>query len=269
MVRIHADDLAESRPKTRTCINRCMNKIYYTIYKITNKINGKTYIGLHKTKNLNDGYMGSGKYLNYAIKKYGIENFQKEILFIFDNKEDMYSKETELVNEEYLSENNTYNLNKGGYGGFDIINSNTEIRIQLSSIRAENVKKVSAKGRKKIFELYENPEYFQRMKQNVSKSMKSYIQENGHWWNGKTHTDETKKKMSEKQKNLFNDPTKNPMYNKCWITNDIENKVIEKNSLIPEGFRKGRKNIPSSANGRQKSSELLNGGSIPSLGTKI
>lgn len=53
----------------------------YYIYRITSKINGKTYIGQHKYKYLNDSYMWSGKLIRLAQKKYGTENFIKEILY--------------------------------------------------------------------------------------------------------------------------------------------------------------------------------------------
>lgn len=43
----------------------------YTVYKTTNIINGKYYIGVHKTTNPNDSYLGSGKAIKEAIKKYG------------------------------------------------------------------------------------------------------------------------------------------------------------------------------------------------------
>jgi dissimilatory sulfite reductase (desulfoviridin) alpha/beta subunit len=66
--------------------------MFYTIYKTTNLVNGKIYIGKHQTKDPHDNYLGSGKQLGYAIKKYGIENFKKEILFVFDNEAEMNVK---------------------------------------------------------------------------------------------------------------------------------------------------------------------------------
>ena len=93
--------------------------MFYTVYKITNKINSKFYIGMHQTKKLDDGYMGSGKRLKLAFEKYGIENFSKKIIFIFDNEVDMRNKEKELV---VISEE-SYNLCDGGKGGFGYINN--------------------------------------------------------------------------------------------------------------------------------------------------
>lgn len=97
--------------------------MFYTIYKITNLLDGKIYIGSHKTKKLDDTYMGSGKYLIAAQKKYGLENFKKDILFVFETADEMYAKEAELVNEEFLMTENTYNLKIGGYGGWDYANN--------------------------------------------------------------------------------------------------------------------------------------------------
>lgn len=88
--------------------------MYYTIYKITNKINDKEYIGAHQTLDLDDGYMGSGKYIKRAIKKYGIENFKKEYLCFAKNEASMYFIEAMLVDEEYVDSDISYNLQTGG-----------------------------------------------------------------------------------------------------------------------------------------------------------
>ena len=58
--------------------------MYYYFYKITNNINGKYYYGVHSTTNINDDYMGSGKYLHRAYNKYGQSNFTKEIIKYLD-----------------------------------------------------------------------------------------------------------------------------------------------------------------------------------------
>ena len=70
--------------------------MFYTVYKTTNLLNNKIYIGLHETEDLNDSYLGSGILLKQAIKKYGSNNFKKEILFVYDNKIEMINKEKEL-----------------------------------------------------------------------------------------------------------------------------------------------------------------------------
>ena len=58
---------------------------YYIVYKTTNLVNNMYYVGCHQTDNLNDGYIGSGKYLKRAIKKYGIENFKFDILYFLSS----------------------------------------------------------------------------------------------------------------------------------------------------------------------------------------
>ena len=88
--------------------------MYYTVYKITNLVNNKEYIGYHQTNNLEDGYMGSGKLIKKAIEKYGIENFKKEYIDIFDNRESAEALESLLVNKEYTLREDTYNLSLGG-----------------------------------------------------------------------------------------------------------------------------------------------------------
>ena len=98
-------------------VSRSRVYMKYTIYKTTNLINGKFYIGKHQTINLNDGYLGSGKALIKAIQKYGRDNFQKEVLFEFNTEAEMNAKEIELVTEEFCKCNTNYNLGVGGEGG--------------------------------------------------------------------------------------------------------------------------------------------------------
>ena len=90
--------------------------MYYLIYQTTNSINQQFYIGMHRTNDMNDEYIGSGIALRQAVKKYGKSNFVKEILHILDSEEEMIAKEIELVTEEFILRTDTYNLVKGGFG---------------------------------------------------------------------------------------------------------------------------------------------------------
>lgn len=96
--------------------------IYY-LYEVKNVINNKIYVGVHRTNNLNDGYMGSGNIIKRAIKKYELQNFTKTILEEFTDSKSMYKREKEYVNDEFLKRKDIYNLRCGGLGGFDHINN--------------------------------------------------------------------------------------------------------------------------------------------------
>jgi hypothetical protein len=91
----------------------------HIVYKTTNLISGREYIGKHSQKTdpyIFDGYLGSGTALKSAIEKYGRENFKRETLFVFDLEQEAFEKELELVNDatvDYL-----YNIKNGGIGGF-------------------------------------------------------------------------------------------------------------------------------------------------------
>lgn len=84
----------------------------YIVYKITNLINNKIYIGV-TTRDFST-YHGSGAALRKDYKKYGRTKFIKEVLFSYDNIDDMLNKEKELVNEDFIKRNDTYNIILGG-----------------------------------------------------------------------------------------------------------------------------------------------------------
>jgi hypothetical protein len=98
--------------------------MYYYVYKITNLINGKIYVGKHKSyKHPSDnGYYGSGKQITAAVKKYGIENFKKEVLYFCSSIKEISDKEAEIVTEIFVKRDDTYNMHKGGLGGWEHYN---------------------------------------------------------------------------------------------------------------------------------------------------
>lgn len=98
-----------------------MNKYY--IYCIENTENHKTYIGKHKG-DPNDHYMGSGKLIKRAIKKYGIKKFRKIILFEdYCDLKTINEKERFYIAEYRSKGKAEYNILDGGDGGFEYINN--------------------------------------------------------------------------------------------------------------------------------------------------
>lgn len=181
---------------------------HYVIYQITNKINKKIYIGAHCTKNIDDNYMGSGRYIKAAIKHFGLEYFEKIILFKFDTKEEMLAKERELVNENFILDNQTYNVIVGGkfHTGDFVTVKNNEGETCM-----------------------------------IHKNDSRYLTTHFPVWLGRKHSDKTKKKMSKKAK-LRSCNTKGTV----WINNMIESKMIDKSELstyLKKGWFKGSLHI--------------------------
>jgi group I intron endonuclease len=145
--------------------------MFYYLYQITNLVNNKIYVGIHKTKNLNDGYMGSGKVIKSAIEKYGIGNFKKDILETFEDDEAMYAREKEFVNAEFLLREDVYNLRRGGFGGFDYINESGIPKMLGKNHSNETKDRLS----EKMIERYKNgtaPQMTEEIRTSISKAKK-------------------------------------------------------------------------------------------------
>ena len=146
------------------------------IYKTTNLIDGKIYIG-QKSKKLNDNeYYGSGILIKQAINKYGKENFKKEIIEYCENK-----KELDLKEQYWIKKLKTrdlkigYNIQCGGLGG-DTLSTHPK--------RNEIIQKISMAGIGRLCT--------KETKQKLSDGKKG--EKNPMY--GKHHTEEHRKKQS-------------------------------------------------------------------------
>lgn len=200
--------------------------IYY-LYQITNLINNKIYVGVHRTENLDDGYMGSGKHLKASQEKYGIENFRKDILEYFESSDAMFLREAEIVTPDFLQRPDVYNLRVGGFGGFDHINSNAEKFLEAKHRGWATRQQLYMK------KFRENPEFASAMRELA----REHMLESGK----KSHTPEANAKRQESYKDIQHQQgSKNSQYGKMWITDETESRSVSKNETIPEGWRKGR-----------------------------
>ena len=252
---------------------------YHYFYEIRNNINGHFYYGIHSTDDFDDGYMGSGKRLNYAYKKYGIENFTKTILKEFDTREEAAAYEAEIVTETLVKDDNCYNCTLGGdmvalnIGKVVCLDKETNEWITIPQEEYyKNKDKYSMPNTGYVYCLNKNgesilvtqEEYKKGKEQGlyttastnkisvkdkygkrflVDKTDPRYISgELVNFWQDRKHTEQSKEKMRKAHigKHVGE---KNQNYGKCWITKDEMNKSIPKKDLekwIAEGWVKGR-----------------------------
>ena len=166
---------------------------YHYFYKITNNLNGHFYYGVHNTNNLNDGYMGSGKRLHYAYKKYGIENFTKEILKYFNTTKEAFEYEAEVVNENLINNPSCYNIKLSGYSFTDglviVKDDNGKIfavsvsdpRYLSGELKGHNIGKiiVQDKNGNKYSVYHDDPRYLSGELTYINNGKHNYFDKNG------------------------------------------------------------------------------------------
>lgn len=210
------------------------------LYQITNIINNKIYIGVHKTHNPDDGYMGSGKVIKSAIKKYGIENFKKEILETFDTYQQALDKEAKVVTDEFLLREDVYNLRRGGTGGFDYINKNA---LAVQNLKNKEIRIKT--GESRLLHSQTDPAFAEKLscvaKKNLYISHSTGLHKS---FTGRKHTVDTKNKMSGHRQQSCGE--KNSQYGTCWIYSLEQNINMKINRdlldiYLSAGWTKGRK----------------------------
>lgn len=225
-------------------------KTFNFVYITTNLINGKQYIGDHSTNNLDDHYLGGGVYLNRSIKKYGKENFKKEILEQFGTKKEAFDAQKKYIDLYNTLKPKGYNISPaGGHQCKDSISDETKIKIKkntkialskkeiiFSEKHKENLKKALT-GRKL------SPEHKKKcQKANLGKKQSK---ESGQkkW---ETRRLNGKGKLTEEHKNKIGDAQrgeKNHMFGKIpWNKGlKMNEDFIEKNRISHIGKNLGKK----------------------------
>ena len=182
---------------------------YFYVYKTTNLINNKFYIGVHASKKEHDlNYFGSGIAINRAIKKYGIENFKNEILSYHESLEEAYSTERILVNTKLINQPDCYNMVCGGIGGNGENLMTPENLIRMKSPRSDEEKNKISKslkgkcyltkdGRKRISDSLRGNTHAKGMTYNHTDEAREAISQSRL---GKKMSEETKRKCRENRK---------------------------------------------------------------------
>jgi hypothetical protein len=188
------------------------------IYKSTNLINGKIYVG-QDTKN-NPNYLGSGRILKFALKKYGIENFKKEILEECSTLDELNELEKYWIKK--LNSTNKdigYNVSFGGQTGwYKGLKHTEETKKQYSLTRKDKLigdkngmygKQHTEDSKKKMSKPQfgdKNGMYGKKQTEETKKKMSESLSGEKNSFFGKQHTEDSKKKMSESAKKRKTNP---------------------------------------------------------------
>lgn len=180
---------------------------------------------MHSTDNLDDGYLGSGKYLKNAVNYYGKEKFKREILNFFDSREILKEKEIELVTKDFIKEPLCMNLQIGGFGGpYD---SNWERTPEYKKKVSDNTKGKN-KGKTPWNKNKKNV-VSEIVRKSISKSLEGNTNKLG-----KKLSKESKLNISIAKKKCFENGIKPPDTSKEVEQYDMDNNFISRYKSIRE-----------------------------------
>lgn len=230
--------------------------MYGYIYLIVNNINGKTYVGQHICKTIlkDDGYMGSGKIIKQAIRKYGIGNFEKFLIQYCDSKEELNKQEIFWIAEYRSRGKAEYNIADGGGGTSGVKNKYlSERNRNYCWNKGKKTGPLSEETKKKMSDSHKGKspwnkgiktglEPWNKGKRNCFS--KETLEKLSEVKNGKPHphkghkiSEETKRKMSETKKGKKHNYYSIGNKGMHWYNNG-EKEVLTKE--CPEGYKLGR-----------------------------
>lgn len=169
------------------------------VYKTTNTINEKFYIG--KDVNNKDSYLGSGLLLKKAIKKYGKESFKKEVLEFCNNIDELNKKEKYWILKTDAIKLG-YNIAEGGTGGDTFTNNPNKKEISEKYFGRKHTQETKDKISKNNARLsgINHPNYNKKQTEITKQKRKDKFLKDGFPMEGKLHSEETKKLISNKKK---------------------------------------------------------------------
>ena len=156
------------------------------IYKITNLLNNNIYIG--QELQYHPDYFGSGLLIKRAIKKYGIKNFNKEIIETCESRTELDDKEIYWISHYNSIAPNGYNICKGGNGGDTFSNNPRKEQIRQSMSKRYIGKNNPMYGRR----------HTQKAKKQISKNKKGQRKGIPTWNKGKKMPKEWREERSRK-----------------------------------------------------------------------
>lgn len=203
-------------------MQRADKRKYHYIYKIT-RDDGRYYIGMHSSDNLDDGYFGSGKKITRSIKKHGKEKHAKEILEFLPSRKELKAREEEMITEEIRSDPFCMNLAPGGGGGF--INEDHLKKATLAGLKSP--KRDHKSACKKAYQ---------------TKLLRGSSLGGSDGFRGKIHTAETREHLSAVMKEKQTGE-KNSQFGTCWVTNGkpVKIKKEQLDEYLANGYSRGRK----------------------------